>query len=105
MSTAYINPFAGLDDGSGAHRGTAQCFQGDCSDDVVELTLTDEMPEEAQYTVPGAGVGYLAIYLSAPGQIYAGPSEADKESKGAYYPAGWWPMAVKAGDVVFIRDL
>lgn len=104
MSTAYINPFAGLDDTTGAFRGGAQCFQGDCADAVQSPSLTTSFPSTPHYVVP-PNVGYIAVYLSAPGQVYAGPNPAEKSSKGAVYPEGWWPMAVRTGDSVFVRDL
>lgn len=108
MSTAYISPYKGLDDSkpSQASGRTAQVFQGDCSADVAVLTLSTAFPADAspQFTVGGL-TGYVVVYLTAPGQIYAGPTASDKTARGGYFPAGWWPMAVQPGDVVFIRDL
>lgn len=106
MSTAYISPYGGLDDTSGAYRGEAQVFQGECSQDAVSVSLTTSFPADGSpQLVVSAETGYIAVYLSAPGQIYAGPEATLKEERGGYYPPGWWPMAVKTGDLVFIRDL
>lgn len=101
MSTAYISAFDNVDyDGFG--RG-AQCFDGFCSQDRVTVTATTSFPGSPQMTVQ-TGTNYVAVYLSAPGLVYAGPAPF-VANRAQALPAGWWPMTVNAGDVLFIRDL
>ena len=105
MSRACINPFTHLD--YGRFGGGAQCFMGLCAPQGrADVTATAAWPGSAHLTV-AADTGYVAVHLTAPGLIYAGPSgsTAVYDAQAATYPAGWWPMGVNVGDVVLVRDL
>ena len=106
MSVAYLNPFDNVD--FGAYGKGAQCFDGVSFVDRVTVTTSTAFPAigSPQMTVPD-GVFYLAIFLVVPSLVYAGPpvAAAVRDARAQALPAGWWPMSVQAGHLVFVRDL
>lgn len=106
MSTAYLNAFDNVD--FGAYGRGAQCFDGFLSQDRVDATLTTSFPGSPQMTIGiSPAVYYLVVVLSQPGLVYAGPpaDAATIAARAQALPAGWWPMSVQPGHVVYARDL
>lgn len=99
---AYINAFDNLD--YGAYGRGAQCFDGYCSQDRVDIAAVPAVfPGSPHMTVEGS-TRYVAVTLDDTCLVYAGPSPATL-ARAQVLPAGWWPMSVASGDVVSIRSL
>jgi len=110
LSNISISFFRAIDQptaASAAVRNPAQCFGGASALPRVDAVSTTTWPAQPHATI-GPAIRYAIVYLPAPALIFAGPAAADAtawQSVACAYPAGWWPIAVEADQIVAVKDL